>query len=107
MMRTRTRQSVSVLQPRRRSVISFLRRTKREQRNSYREAAAMIRNRRPGETLRWIAENLRPEAARMLETCLSTYGPNEALRWISYWEEKREPIEKKSGSVAVLGGSMH
>jgi hypothetical protein len=67
----------------------------------------VIRSRRSGDALAWIAANLKPEAARMLETCLSTYGPNEALRWISYWEEKKEPIGKAPDTVAAAVPSLH
>ncbi len=95
MIRIRSRQPEAGLRSRRRSAISFLRRTKRLQNDIYREAASVIRTGRSGDALAWIVANLKPEAARMLDTCLSTYGPTEALRWVSYWEEKKEPIAKE------------
>jgi hypothetical protein len=107
MIRNRTRQPKSEWPPRRRSVVSFLRRGRKRETALYREAAAVIQSRRSGDALAWISANLKPEAARMLETCLSTYGPNEALRWISYWEEKKEPIGKEPEAVAVSVSSLH
>ena len=46
------------------------------------------------EALSWSSDHLTPEAARMIETCLSSYGPSEAVRWIRMWQEKGEPIER-------------
>ena len=74
--------------------MAFLRRSRSPKRPIYKEAAGVLKSRRHSEALAWIFENLKPEAARMLETCLSAYGPAEALRWVSYREKKKEPIEK-------------
>ncbi|GEM_PF-6722756 len=90
--------------PRPRRAIAFLRRTKTPDRPIYKEAAAVLKSRRRSEALDWLFENLKPEAARMLETCLSAYGPTEALRWVSYWEEKKEPIEKEPLTGFTQGG---
>ncbi|MCF8051071.1 MAG: hypothetical protein K9L59_07520 [Desulfobacterales bacterium] len=84
--------------------MTFLRRTKTPERPIYKEAAVVLKTRRHSDALAWLFENLKPEAARMLETCLAAYGPTEALRWVSYWEEKKEPIEKGAETTFGVGG---
>ena len=107
MIRIRSRRPEAPPRPRRRWAISLLRRAKAAPGGIYCKAAEVIKSRRSAEALAWVWAHLRPEAARMLETCLSTYGPTEALRWISYWEEKQEPIAKNPDAAGDADISLH
>lgn len=61
----------------------------------YKEVLSVLQNRCHADALEWIMDNLRPEAARMLEACLASYGPAEAARWVQHWEQKQEPIARE------------
>ena len=66
----------------------------------YREVLTVLKTRCQADAFEWIVDNLRPEAARMLEACLASYGPAEAARWVQHWEQKEEPIARQDRSAA-------